>query len=285
MAKHETPMLDQLESGPWPSFVSDIKAEAESRAKNVNGIDYQIPQDCCDDLLGVVELSYKHGRTHWKHGGIVGVFGYGGGVIGRYCDQPECVKCKTHCSDCCNALFDLSLIEAMYINHHFRKRFQNKEIEALLERANRADRQVYKIKKKAYKDLEAGKKQDEILTQLAAERVRCAFLNDNDKCDLYEYRPVTCRLYGIPTSIGGEVHTCGMSGFAEGREYPAVKLDIIQERLYRISFELTSEIKSKYAKMAEVLVPLSMALLTDYDEEYLGIDGEEDSEKKENENE
>jgi sulfite reductase alpha subunit len=27
--------------------------------------------------------------THWKHGGIVGVFGYGGGVIGRYCDQPE----------------------------------------------------------------------------------------------------------------------------------------------------------------------------------------------------
>ncbi len=27
--------------------------------------------------------------THWKHGGIVGVFGYGGGIIGRYCDQPE----------------------------------------------------------------------------------------------------------------------------------------------------------------------------------------------------
>jgi sulfite reductase alpha subunit len=36
-----------------------------------------------------MELSYKHGRTHWKHGGIVGVFGYGGGVIGRYCDQPQ----------------------------------------------------------------------------------------------------------------------------------------------------------------------------------------------------
>ncbi len=89
MAKHETPMIDQLESGPWPSFVSDLKQEAESRAKNVNGIDYQIPQDVCDDLLGVLELSYKDGRTHWKHGGIVGVFGYGGGVIGRYCDQPE----------------------------------------------------------------------------------------------------------------------------------------------------------------------------------------------------
>jgi sulfite reductase alpha subunit len=88
MAKHKTPLLDQLESGPWPSFVSDMKQEAESRAKNKKGIDYQIPVDAVDDLLGVLELSYKHGRTHWKHGGIVGVFGYGGGVIGRYCDQP-----------------------------------------------------------------------------------------------------------------------------------------------------------------------------------------------------
>ena len=89
MAKHETPMLDQLESGPWPSFVSDIKQEAESRAKNQNNVEFQVAQDVCEDILGVLELSYKHGRTHWKHGGIVGVFGYGGGVIGRYCDQPE----------------------------------------------------------------------------------------------------------------------------------------------------------------------------------------------------
>ena len=89
MAKHETPLLDQLESGPWPSFVSDLKQEAEKRAKNEGNVEFQIPVDAVDDLLGVLELSYKHGRTHWKHGGIVGVFGYGGGVIGRYCDQPE----------------------------------------------------------------------------------------------------------------------------------------------------------------------------------------------------
>jgi len=87
--KHETPMLDQLETGPWPSFVSDIKREAQARATNENNLDYQIPQDVCEDLLGLMELSYKHKRTHWKHGGIVGVFGYGGGIIGRYCDQPE----------------------------------------------------------------------------------------------------------------------------------------------------------------------------------------------------
>ena len=89
MAKHPTPMLDQLESGPWPSFVSDMKALAEHRAKTASKIDYQIPVEVVDDVLGLMELTYKHGRTHWKHGGIVGVFGYGGGVIGRYCDLPE----------------------------------------------------------------------------------------------------------------------------------------------------------------------------------------------------
>jgi dissimilatory sulfite reductase alpha subunit len=89
MAKHKTPLLDQLVSGPWPSFVDDMKQYAAARAKNEKKIEYQIPVDVVDDLMGILELSYTDGTTHWKHGGIVGVFGYGGGVIGRYCDQPE----------------------------------------------------------------------------------------------------------------------------------------------------------------------------------------------------
>ena len=76
MAKHKTPLLDELESGPWPSFVTDLKRMAEKK-------------EACDDLLGQLELSYKEKIGHWKHGGIVGVFGYGGGVIGRYSDSPE----------------------------------------------------------------------------------------------------------------------------------------------------------------------------------------------------
>ncbi len=81
MGKHNTPMLDELENGPWPSFVSDIKQQAEKGK--------QALKDAPDDILGVMELSFEDKVTHWKHGGIVGVFGYGGGVIGRYCDQPE----------------------------------------------------------------------------------------------------------------------------------------------------------------------------------------------------
>jgi sulfite reductase alpha subunit len=94
--KHKTPLLDQLESGPWPSFVSDLKQQAEVRAKNEEKIEFQIPSDVVEDLLGVLELSFSDGTTHWKHGGIVGVFGYGGGVIGRYCDQPQAFPGVAH---------------------------------------------------------------------------------------------------------------------------------------------------------------------------------------------
>ncbi len=71
-----TPLIDDLEKGPWPSFVKQIKQAARTKP-------------AAQDLLGQLELSYKDKKTHWKHGGIVGVRGYGGGVIGRYSDSPE----------------------------------------------------------------------------------------------------------------------------------------------------------------------------------------------------
>ncbi len=72
----KTPQLDDLEKGPWPSFVKEMKRAAEK-------------SDMSADLVGLVERSYVDKVGHWKHGGIVGVKGYGGGVIGRYTDLPE----------------------------------------------------------------------------------------------------------------------------------------------------------------------------------------------------
>ena len=41
------------------------------------------------DLLRQVERSYADNTGHWKRGGIVGVKGYGGGVVGRYSAMPD----------------------------------------------------------------------------------------------------------------------------------------------------------------------------------------------------
>jgi Fe-S-cluster containining protein len=163
------------------------------------------------------------------------------------------------------------LIEAIYINHQFNEMFEGNKKQVIIEKSNRADRKTYMIKRKAYKDKEAGKNEVEILMELAAERVRCPLLNEDDMCDLYEYRPITCRLYGMPTSTGGIGHTCGKSAFVEGKPYPTANLDVIQKKLYEISAELVGHIKTRYVKMADLLVPLSMAILTEYNEEYLGV--------------
>lgn len=74
--KYDTPLLDELEKGPFPSFVKEIKKAA---AKN----------DMAADELGQLEKSYRDKRGYWKHGGIVGVRGYGSGIIGRYSSIPE----------------------------------------------------------------------------------------------------------------------------------------------------------------------------------------------------
>lgn len=195
-------------------------------------------------------------------------------------EHPECVTCKIRCADCCYALFDLSLIEAIYINCQFKTTIKGKEKSRLIEKANRADRKTYMIKRHAYNSKKAGKSETEILKDIATERVRCPLLNDDEMCELYEYRPITCRLYGIPTSIGGRSHTCGKSGFVEGKPYPAVNLDVIQKKLYDISSEFVRDIKTKYVKMADMLIPLSMAILTDFDEAYLGIASPKTAEEK-----
>jgi len=72
---HNTPLLDQLESGPWPSFVTGLKRLAQDEGKPY--------QDMMVDLLGQLEHSYTTRKGYWK-GGTVGVIGYGGGVIPRF---------------------------------------------------------------------------------------------------------------------------------------------------------------------------------------------------------
>ena len=74
--KHDTPMLDELENGPWPSFVSGIKRLRDEHGdERINGV--------ANDLLGQLEHSYETRKGYWK-GGTVSVYGYGGGIIPRF---------------------------------------------------------------------------------------------------------------------------------------------------------------------------------------------------------
>jgi dissimilatory sulfite reductase alpha subunit len=72
MFLHPTPMLDELEKGPWPSFITGFKELAErTRKPMLRGV------------MDQLEYSYNTKMGYWK-GGLVTVDGYGAGVITRY---------------------------------------------------------------------------------------------------------------------------------------------------------------------------------------------------------
>ncbi len=81
MAHHETPMLDELENGPWPSFISGFKRLRDDHP------DTRI-NEVADSLLGQLEHSYETRKGYWK-GGTVSVFGYGSGIIPRFSEVGD----------------------------------------------------------------------------------------------------------------------------------------------------------------------------------------------------
>ncbi|MCJ7815154.1 MAG: dissimilatory-type sulfite reductase subunit alpha [Xanthomonadales bacterium] len=77
---HKTPLLDELKTGPWPSFVAGLERLAGETDKPYSNM--------MKDLLGQLEHSYETTTGYWK-GGTVSVFGYGGGVIPRFSEVAK----------------------------------------------------------------------------------------------------------------------------------------------------------------------------------------------------
>lgn len=186
--------------------------------------------------------------------------------------HPQEIRCEVKCADCCHAPFDLTLVEAMYLNQAFSGQYpKGDERHRLMVAANEADREHYRLKHKAWKAHKAGVDDQEIILDMAKERVRCPLLTQDQACQMYPTRPVTCRLYGAPLDIGGALRACPKTGFTPGGKYPAVKVDKIQDKLFGLSREIVVRVGGQYEYLSEMLVPLSMALLTDYNDEFFGL--------------
>lgn len=186
-------------------------------------------------------------------------------------EYPKEVFCREKCSDCCYAIFDLTLIEALYLKDRFIKKFSGKEKNDICEIADKTDRALTKMKRDAYREVKNGASELEIVAKMSQERVRCPLLGENDLCVMYEHRPITCRVYGIPTSTMGVSHICGRTNFKQGEPYPTLNMDKIYTQLQLLSAQLVKDINSEKIKMHEILIPVSMAIVTDFNEDYLGV--------------
>lgn len=140
--------------------------------------------------------------------------------------HPEAIACGKGCADCCQAVFDVSLVEAVNLQCHLQRLAptMREEIVAVAQEARQAWEQI----------MESG-------LDPAVARIRCPLLDGQGACLCYEARPVNCRTYGIPTVIDGKGHVCGLSGFEPGKSYPTVNLASLQRVLHDLSVQLAGE--------------------------------------------
>ena len=171
-------------------------------------------------------------------------------------DHGYLIRCKPGCSDCCHAVFGLFPIEAATVRIHFEEIPRKVRREAL-QRGKKADRELQRMEER-WKGGGGDGSDDHRF--LAGERVRCPLLDGDDACILYPHRPITCRVYGIPTAVRGRVRVCGKSGFAEIRSYPVFDLDAAYRELHGLSRSLLAAGGARSADKASLLISVPRTL-------------------------
>jgi Fe-S-cluster containining protein len=172
------------------------------------------------------------------------------------------VPCERRCSDCCHAVFGLFLFEAAYLKDHF-DQLREEEKEAALQRCSKAESDLRELETK----LQAHDGDPNAQAQvMATSRVRCPLLNDEEECTVYSRRPITCRVYGIPTQIHGRSRVCGKADFKEGESYPIFDLDKVYYDLFMLSRELLNGVEGGDPEKASLLISVPKAIRTPLDE-------------------
>jgi len=120
---------------------------------------------------------------------------------------PAEIACRSGCSECCRGLFDITLLDACYLKYGFDR------LDAQVQAAVRTKaiarlhelqllwpdfREPYTLNYRPEEEWEALMPEDD--------ETSCPLVGNDGRCILYNFRPMTCRLNGIPlVDISGEV--------------------------------------------------------------------------------
>ncbi len=172
--------------------------------------------------------------------------------------HPEKVRCRKGCDECCHAVFGLFLVEAAFLHEAF-KALDEPVKREVLTKCKAADDAAVRLENRL-----RGCRNDpaEAARIMATERIRCPLLTEKRDCILYNERPLTCRVYGIPTMVQGTLRVCGKSGFSADGRFGAFNLDLAQRRLLDISTGMLEDIEEADPQKASLLVSVSKSLTT-----------------------
>lgn len=167
-------------------------------------------------------------------------------------DNKGAIACKPGCVDCCHALFGLFPIEALIVH----KAFMSLPKKLRTEIVDKAELVLEKLKLIH----ELDRRSDfSVSNKIERLRLRCPFLNDKGLCAIYEDRPITCRVYGIPILFKGSIHQCHKTVTKE--ETGVFNLDMVNHNLYILSLGLVSSLKVRDKDKAKLILSVPMAIL------------------------
>jgi len=172
-------------------------------------------------------------------------------------EHGSCIPCAPHCSDCCHAVFGLFLIEAGYVKEHFDELTDEKKRAALL-RCEQAEKSLERLQTMLREHEGDPRMQAYIMSR---EKIPCPLLNEDQECVLYLHRPITCRVYGIPTKVQGKARVCWKATFRKDERYPFFDLDGVYRELYSLSTEMLKAAGEDTEK-ASLLISVSKAITT-----------------------
>lgn len=121
--------------------------------------------------------------------------------------HPSAINCGSGCSECCRALFDITLLDAFYLKWGF-DRLDPAIKGAALVKARERLVSLQKLWPDFSEPYILNYRPEEEWTILMPEddEIPCPLLCEDGTCPVYDFRPMTCRLHGLPLiDFSGEI--------------------------------------------------------------------------------
>jgi Fe-S-cluster containining protein len=181
---------------------------------------------------------------------------------------PAEIACRSGCSECCRGLFDITLLDACYLKSGF-DRLPDDVRESVTGRAIARLRGLQELWPEFTLPYILNYRPDEEWEELMPEEdgTPCALLEADGKCLVYEYRPMTCRLNGVPLiDVSGELffdEWCTLNFTKENPlELPELRWEFnaLFRRELLIFREFTSQLLNKTFNELDTFIPTALLL-------------------------
>ncbi|WP_243373542.1 YkgJ family cysteine cluster protein [Geotalea sp. SG265] len=185
---------------------------------------------------------------------------------------PDDIRCGRGCSECCRGLFDITLLDACYLKSGF-DRLSEEVKDMVLEKAIKRLNGVKAIWPEFNLPFILNHRPDAEWDAVMPDEddTPCVLLDDHGQCLVYEHRPMTCRLHGIPLiDSGGEVidedgcslNFTGMTAILPAElRFPFIELFQDETTLFKL---FTKQLLKQSFSELDTLIPAAVLLSFDH---------------------